>query len=103
FFILYSPPGIGAVATAVLGAADRALVPVIPTPLSLRALAEVTDYMEDKKVGRTVITPFFSMADRRRSMHRELLAKPPKSMKNAPRPSSTTAPISSRWAITSPH
>lgn len=83
--ILDCPPGIGSLATAVLRAADRAVVPVIPTPLSLRALDEVMNYMEDKKVGRTLVTPFFSMADRRRRMHRELIETPPESMKNAPR------------------
>ena len=39
--ILDCPPGIGALATAILRAAERVVVPVVPTPLSLRALDEV--------------------------------------------------------------
>lgn len=82
--ILDCPPGIGALATAVLRAANRVLVPVVPTPLSLRALDEVHAHIDDKKVGRTQVRPFFSMADRRRRMHREMIAAPPESMTHAP-------------------
>lgn len=81
--ILDCPPGIGALATAILRAADRVLVPVVPTPLSLRAFDEVLDHIADKKVGKTRVRPFFSMADRRRRMHRDLLAEPPESMQQA--------------------
>ena len=51
--VLDCPPGIGALATSVLRAADRVLVPVVPTPLSLRALDEVLEHVDDKKVGKT--------------------------------------------------
>ena len=82
--ILDCPPGIGALATAVLRAVGRVLIPVVPTPLSLRALDEVRTHVEDKKVGRTRLIPFYSMVDRRRRLHRDLIAEPPGSMKNAP-------------------
>ncbi|MES1924076.1 ParA family protein [Salinisphaera sp. T31B1] len=82
--ILDCPPGIGALATSVLRAADRVIVPVVPTPLSLRALDEVLTHVDDKKVGKTRVIPFFSMADRRRRLHRELIDSPPPSMKKAP-------------------
>ncbi|ROO27459.1 ParA family protein [Salinisphaera orenii] len=82
--ILDCPPGIGSLATAVLRAADRVLVPVVPTPLSLRALDEVLEHVEDKKVGKTRVLPFFSMADRRRRMHREMIEAPPDTLKKAP-------------------
>jgi cellulose biosynthesis protein BcsQ len=83
--VLDCPPGIGALATSVLRAADRVLVPVVPTPLSLRALDEVLEHVDDKKVGKTRVTPFFSMADRRRKMHREMIESPPTTMKKAPK------------------
>ena len=83
--VLDCPPGIGALATSVLRAADRVLVPVVPTPLSLRALDEVLEHVDDKKVGKTRVTPFFSMADRRRKMHREMIESPPATMKKAPK------------------
>lgn len=82
--ILDCPPGIGALATAILRAADRVLVPVVPTPLSLRALDEVLEHVAEKKVGKTRVRPFFAMADRRRSLHRQLIAEPPASMDQAP-------------------
>lgn len=82
--ILDCPPGIGALATAILRVADRVLVPVVPTPLSLRALDEVHAHIDRKKVGRTLVLPFFSMADRRRWLHRDLIAAPPESMAAAP-------------------
>lgn len=82
--VLDCPPGIGSLATAILRAADRVLVPVVPTPLSLRALDEVAAHIADKKVGKTGIRPFFSMADRRRKLHREMLAAPPANMRDAP-------------------
>lgn len=81
--VLDCPPGIGALATAVLRAADRVLVPMVPTPLSLRALDHVLEHIEDKKVGKTRVTPFFSMVDRRRKMHRETIESPPKALKKA--------------------
>ncbi len=82
--ILDCPPGIGALATSILRAADRVIVPVVPTPLSLRALDEVHTHVEDKKVGKTRVIPFFSMADRRRRLHRDLIESPPDAMKKAP-------------------
>ncbi|RJS92582.1 ParA family protein [Salinisphaera sp. Q1T1-3] len=78
--ILDCPPGIGPLSTAILRAADRIVVPVVPTPLSLRALDEVRDHVAEKKVGKTRLKPFFSMADRRRRLHRDLLAEPPATM-----------------------
>ena len=81
--ILDCPPGIGALATAILRAADRVLVPVVPTPLSLHALDEVQAHVADKKVGRTRVAPFFSLVDRRRKLHRDTLASPPPAMRHA--------------------
>lgn len=82
--VLDCPPGIGALATSILRAADRVIVPVVPTPLSLRALDEVLTHVDEKKVGKTRVTPFFSMADRRRKLHRELIESPPAAMAKAP-------------------
>ncbi len=79
--ILDCPPGIGALATAVLRAADRILVPVVPTPLSLRALGDVRELRADDKKKSGRITPFYSLVDRRRRIHRDLIANPPKTMK----------------------
>ncbi len=75
--ILDCPPSQGALATSILRAADQSLVPVVPTPLSLRALDGVYELVSQKKVGKTGVKPFFSMVDRRRKAHRALLQSRP--------------------------
>lgn len=82
--ILDCPPGIGSLATAILRAADRVLMPVVPAPLSLRAFEAMRDHVQHRKVGALRLTPFFSMADRRRRLHRDVLAQRPATMKTAP-------------------
>ena len=95
-------PGLSLVSDAVLRASDLVLVPIIPTPLSLRACAQLLDHagakahqgakarqdakaQQDAKARKTTearrdaeaheatIMPFFSMADRRRRLHRDLM------------------------------
>ncbi len=54
-------------------------MPVVPTPLSLRAWEQVRDYAGTGKRGRRLL-PFYSMVDRRRRLHREWLATPPEGL-----------------------
>ena len=67
-------PGFTTLSESVLAASAHALVPVIPTPLSLRALQAVCEHLNDQK-GPTV-QPFFSMVDRRKLMHRSITGTP---------------------------
>lgn len=78
--VLDCPPTISYLADAVFDAADLLAVPVVPTHLSLRALEQLREYFESRKLEPSLIKPFYSMADRRRLLHNELLDHPPGSM-----------------------
>ncbi|HEY0446232.1 MAG TPA: AAA family ATPase [Allosphingosinicella sp.] len=67
--LLDCPPGLGGTGEQVLRAADLIIVPVIPSPLSQRALEEVVDYLDRHQLRRGALLPVFNMVDRRRSMH----------------------------------
>ena len=68
--ILDCPPGLTETSEQVMRAADLILVPVIPSPLSRRALDEVVAHLDREHGGHAPILPVFSMVDRRRALHR---------------------------------
>ncbi len=72
--ILDCPPSVSLLSEGVMGAADCLLVPVIPTPLSLRAYRQLRRLCRELELPKGLLTPFFSMADRRRRLHREVVA-----------------------------
>jgi chromosome partitioning protein len=75
--LLDAPPGLTETSEQVLRAADLIIVPVIPSPLSQRALAEVVAYLDRHAIRRGPILPVFNMVDRRRSLHRAALEANP--------------------------
>jgi cellulose biosynthesis protein BcsQ len=76
--ILDCPPGLTETSDQVLRAADIVVVPVIPSPLSRRALDEVIAHLDREHGGHGAVLPVFSMVDRRRVLHREAMAAEPK-------------------------
>jgi cellulose biosynthesis protein BcsQ len=76
--ILDCPPGLADTSEQVLSAADLIIVPVIPSPLSRRALDEVVDYLDRQGIRRGALLPVYNMVDRRRSMHVAALEENPK-------------------------
>ena len=72
------PPGISLVSEAIVGAADALLVPLVPTTLSLRTLEQLDALVADAGRKRLQVLPFFSMVDRRRKLHREIVETLPK-------------------------
>lgn len=78
--VLDCPPSLAHLADNVFTAADLVAVPVVPTFLSLRAFEQVQDYLRSEGLDAKKLRPFYSMADRRRSLHRELLENPPRLM-----------------------
>lgn len=68
------PPGISLLSENVLRAADVVIVPLLPTPLSVRMLAQLQDFIAEQGWVDLVLLPFFSMVDTRRSLHREVMA-----------------------------
>jgi chromosome partitioning protein len=72
------PPSISRLSENVFNAADALLVPIIPTTLSLRALDQLNGFLakraaREKSVRSPLVLPFFSMVDRRKRLHRELI------------------------------
>ncbi|MDD3761924.1 MAG: ParA family protein [Nevskiales bacterium] len=78
--VLDCPPSLSHLADNVFNAVDMILVPVVPTFLSLRALEQVQDYLRAEKLDPKKARPFYSMVDRRRSLHRELTEHRPPAM-----------------------
>ena len=68
------PSGISLLSENVLRAADALVVPLVPTPLSLRMLVQLRDFIAAEGWNDLLLLPFFSMVDRRRSLHQELIA-----------------------------
>jgi chromosome partitioning protein len=48
-------------------------VPIIPTTLSLRTLDQLTDFVADFNGRRPQVRAFFSMVDRRKKLHKEII------------------------------
>ncbi len=72
--VLDCPPSISLVSENVLHAADTLLVPVIPTTLSTRTLDQLTSFVAKFNGHRPEVVAFFSMVDRRKRLHRDLIA-----------------------------
>jgi chromosome partitioning protein len=71
YVFLDCPPSISLVSENVFEAADALLVPIIPATLSSRTL----DQLHQVLSGGPQVLGFFSMADRRKKLHRELMAE----------------------------
>ena len=67
------PPGISLLSENVLRAADVVIVPLLPSPLSVRMLEQLRDFIAAEGWNDLALVPFFSMVDRRKSLHRELM------------------------------
>ena len=72
------PPSISLVSENVFEAADVLLVPIIPTTLSLRTLDQLSNFLKINKLNGVEVFPFFSMVDRRKNLHREVVETLPK-------------------------
>jgi chromosome partitioning protein len=68
------PPGISLLSENVLRAADGVIIPMLPTPLSVRMLIQLRDFVAARGWTDLALMPFFSMVDRRKSLHHEVMA-----------------------------
>ncbi len=73
FIFLDCPPNISLLSEAVFEAADILLSPIIPTTLSIRALAQLQQFISDQQLNHLLLIPFFSMVDRRKKMHIDII------------------------------
>ena len=69
------PAGISLLSENVLRAADVVIVPLVPSPLSIRMLRELYAFVAAEGWTDLALLPFFSMVDRRRSLHHELMER----------------------------
>jgi chromosome partitioning protein len=71
------PPGLSLVPENALHAADLLLVPLIPTTLSLHTLDQLSEFLAGLEGSRPHVLAFFSMVDRRKRLHREVVERLP--------------------------
>jgi chromosome partitioning protein len=67
------PPSMSLLSENVLRAADLVLVPLIPTTLSMRTMQQLREFVDDQPGHRPRIRGFFSMVDRRKLQHRQIV------------------------------
>ena len=74
YVFLDCPPAISLASESVFAAADVLLVPLIPTPLSVRTFEQLTRFVATEVARpRPRILAFFSMADGRKVLHRSIM------------------------------
>jgi cellulose biosynthesis protein BcsQ len=78
--ILDCAPSISLVSEAVFDAADALLVPLVPSTLSVRTLDQLRDFLDDEVRRPPKVLAFFSMVDRRKRLHRELVESLPQTV-----------------------
>lgn len=71
--ILDCPPSISLVSENIFRASDGLLLPLIPTTLSLRTYDQLLDFLEGHRIPGIELMPFFSMVDRRKRMHLDVI------------------------------
>jgi chromosome partitioning protein len=74
--ILDCPPSISLVSESIMEASDLLLVPLIPATLSLRTFGQLNEFLAGFDGRAPQVLGFFSMVDRRKRMHREIVAAP---------------------------
>ncbi|MFG6402053.1 ParA family protein [Microbacterium sp. P04] len=74
--ILDCPPGSSLVAENAVYSADAVVVPLVPSPLSMRALAQVEEFVA-ASASKAPVVAFLSMVDRRKTLHREAVTTLP--------------------------
>ena len=74
YVFLDCAPGISLASEAVFAVADALIVPTIPTTLSRRTLRQLARHLGREPAVR--VLPFYSMVDRRRTLHRRICDAP---------------------------
>lgn len=65
------PPTLSPSVEQLLLEVDILLIPMIPSPLSIRAMEQVVEFLASKKAAPKRIVGFFNQVDLRRTLHRE--------------------------------
>jgi len=72
--VLDCPPSISLTSESIFRASDLLLVPLLPSPLSLRTLSQLERHLSRKGPHGLQLACFFSMADSRKRLHKETIA-----------------------------
>jgi chromosome partitioning protein len=72
--VIDAPAGLSLLSSNIVRAADLLLVPIVPSPLSLRTLDQVVDLIATTTDATTRLVAFLSMVDARRPLHRDVIA-----------------------------
>ncbi|HEC74667.1 MAG TPA: ParA family protein [Methylophaga aminisulfidivorans] len=80
--ILDCPPSFSMLTEQIFATADSLFIPLIPSHLSLRTFEQTYEFFKEHKLKAKRLHGFFNMVDKRRSLHRVMLAHPPKILKN---------------------
>lgn len=75
YIFIDCPPNITLVSENVFFAAHYLLVPLIPTTLSMLSYTKLCKFFGNHSLPIEKIIPFFSMVERRKKMHQEILEK----------------------------
>lgn len=67
------PPTLSPSVEQLLQEVDILLIPMIPSPLSIRAMEQVIEFLASKKSSPKRIVGFFNQVDMRRSLHRDAI------------------------------
>lgn len=73
YIILDCPPNVTNLSENVFRNSDTVLVPVVPTILSVRTYDQMLDFFNEAKIDENKIIPFFSMVEKRKSMHSRIM------------------------------
>jgi cellulose biosynthesis protein BcsQ len=71
--ILDCAPGMSLVSENVMHGSDALVVPLLPSPLSVRTLEQLFEFVGRNNWPDLKVLPFFSMVDRRKTLHRETI------------------------------
>ncbi len=73
--VVDAPAGLHMESEAIMQAMHLVLVPILPSPLSVDSYRKMRDFLERRRgtSKRPLLRGFFSMVDRRRKLHREVM------------------------------
>ncbi|MCG8311669.1 MAG: ParA family protein [Pseudomonadales bacterium] len=67
-------PAFSKLSENIFSCSDTLVVPLLPSPLSLRSYEQLKDYVASKKAWKKLqLFPFFTMVDRRRKIHNQVI------------------------------
>ena len=70
--ILDCAPGLGVMAESVFAASDLVIAPIVPAPLAVRSLEQMSEFIDDHRSDLPLMA-VLSMVDRRKVLHRQML------------------------------